>query len=171
MAPVVVLIGAPGAGKSTIGRIVADRLDVPFRDTDADVESRAGKSIPEIFVLDGEPAFRALEHEAVATALREHNGVLALGGGAVLDPQTQALLATESVVWLKVASATAAGRVGVSGPRPVIVGSPHSTLVKLLAERTPIYEALAKATIETDFREPEVIADDVIAAVSKEATS
>jgi shikimate kinase len=171
MAPVVVLIGAPGAGKSTIGRIVADRLDVAFRDTDDDVEARAGKSIPDIFVLDGEPAFRALEHEAVATALREHDGVLALGGGAVLDVQTQALLATQPVVWLKVASATAAGRVGVSGPRPVIVGSPHSTLVKLLAERTPIYESLAKATVETDFRAPEEIAEDVIAAVSKEASS
>jgi shikimate kinase len=171
MAPVVVLIGAPGAGKSTIGRIVADRLNLTFRDTDTDVEVRAGKSIPDIFVLDGEPAFRELEHAAVAVALQEHDGVLALGGGAVLDAQTRSLLANHTVVWLKVGSATAAGRVGVSGPRPVIVGNPHSTLVKLLAERTPIYESLAKVIIETDFREPAVIADEVIASVPKGVTS
>lgn len=165
MAPLVVLIGAPGAGKSTIGRIVADLTGTSFRDTDADVEAVAGKSIPEIFVVDGEPAFRELEHVAVERALIEHDGVLALGGGAVLDERTQALLGDHRVVWLKVSAANAAGRVGVSGPRPVVVGNPHSTLLKLLAQRTPIYEAVADVVVETDYREPEDIAADVIASL------
>ncbi len=167
MAPIVVLIGAPGAGKSTIGRIVADRLDVDFRDTDADVEVMAGKSIPDIFVLDGEPAFREFERTAVARALSEHAGVLALGGGAILAPETRAALDEYLVVWLKVGAQNAASRVGVSGPRPVIVGNPHSTLVKLLADRTPLYESVASVIVETDFKDPDVIAHEVLDAIAR----
>jgi len=165
MAPLVVLIGAPGAGKSTIGRIVADHTNTSFRDTDHDVEVTAGKSISDIFVFDGEPAFRELEHEAVARALVEHDGVLALGGGAILDERTQQLLAAHHVVWLRVSAANAAGRVGVSGPRPIVVGNPHSTLVKLLAQRTPIYDAVSTVAIDTDFRQPEEVVSDVIASI------
>ena len=171
MAPVVVLIGAPGAGKSTVGRLVADKLGVEFRDTDADIEATSGKSIPDIFVVDGEPMFRALEHDAVVAALAEHSGVLALGGGAVLDARTQELLRDHHVVWLQVSAHNAAGRVGVSGPRPVVVGNPHSTMVKLLADRTPIYESVATVTIDTDFKQPDAVAAEVLASITDRAAS
>ncbi len=116
--PVVVLVGVPGAGKSTVGRALAERLGVGFRDTDADVESSTGRAIADIFVQSGEPEFRRLEAAAVATALREHAGVLALGGGAVMDPGTRGLLAGGPVVWLRVGLATASHRAGLSGARP-----------------------------------------------------
>src|SRR4051812_38120360 len=101
MTPVLVLVGAPGAGKTTIGHLVAKQLEVSFRDTDTDVEATAGKSVADIFVTDGEATFRELERAAVATALREHDGVLALGGGAVLDAQTRAALADHRGGWLE----------------------------------------------------------------------
>jgi len=107
MAPRVVIVGPPGAGKTTIGTLVAERLGTTFRDTDLDIERTAGKPITDIFVDDGEPAFRALERAAVATALTEHDGVLALGGGAVVSAENRALLAGHLVVFLDVGLADA----------------------------------------------------------------
>jgi shikimate kinase len=117
--PVLVLVGPPGAGKSTVGAAVAGRLGVAFRDTDADVEAAAGKAVSDVFVDDGEAAFRALERAAVARALQEHDGVLSLGGGAVLDAGTRELLDGHLVVLLDVdlrarRSASASGRGGRS---------------------------------------------------------
>src|SRR5262249_42030566 len=120
MTPRVVLVGPPGAGKTTVGRILADRLHVGFRDTDADVEAMAGKSIADIFYDDGEPAFRALERKAVAAALAEHDGVLCLGGGAVLAPETRSLLKGFRVVFLAVGLSDAATRTGLSQARPLL---------------------------------------------------
>ena len=102
--PLLVLVGPPGAGKTTVGRILAEQRGVGFRDTDADVEAAAGKSVADIFVEDGEPAFRALERAAVDVALREHDGVLAVGGGAVLADETRALLTGHRVIWLDVSA-------------------------------------------------------------------
>ncbi|MFD0472084.1 shikimate kinase [Nonomuraea thailandensis] len=149
-----VLIGPPGSGKSTLGRLLAERLGVAFRDTDADVEAVAGKPVADIFVEDGEARFRELEHEAVRRALAEHDGILSLGGGAVLHEETQALLAGHHVVYLQVGLSDAVQRVGLAAARPLLVLNPRSQLKKLMEERRPVYERLAAVTVVTDKREP-----------------
>lgn len=159
MSPVVVLVGAPGAGKTTVAALLADRLGVEVLDTDHLVEQRAGTSISEIFVEQGEEAFRALERRAVADGLASHDGVLALGGGAVLDPRTRELLADAPVVWLRVGVGAAASRVGLNQARPLLLGNVRAQLTTLLAERTPLYAQVATHTVDTDDRAaPEVAA-------------
>ncbi|WP_328808452.1 shikimate kinase [Nonomuraea montanisoli] len=157
-----VLIGPPGSGKTTLGRLLAARFGVAFRDTDADVEAVAGKPVSDIFVEDGEERFRELEREAVRRALAEHDGVLSLGGGAVLDEGTQALLAGQPVVYLQVGLADAVQRVGLASARPLLVLNPRSRLKKLMEERRPIYERLAVLTVVTDQRPPEELADEIV---------
>jgi shikimate kinase len=152
MAPICVLVGPPGAGKTTTGRALAGLLDARFADTDAVIEERAGKPIPDIFVDDGEPVFRELEREAVATALAEHEGVLALGGGAILDEQTQKLLTSHTVVFLSVGLSDAVKRVGLAAGRPMLTVNPRATLKYLMDQRRPLYEAAATHTIATDGR-------------------
>ncbi|GLW11852.1 shikimate kinase [Microtetraspora sp. NBRC 13810] len=157
-----VLIGPPGAGKSTVGRLLAERLGVAFRDTDDDVEAVAGKPVGDIFVEDGEERFRALEAEAVRGALEEHDGVLSLGGGAILAEETQRLLAGHTVVYLEVGLAQAVQRVGLASARPLLVLNPRSRLKMLLEARRPIYERLATSKVPTDGREPEEIVDELV---------
>ncbi|WP_206061029.1 shikimate kinase [Nonomuraea basaltis] len=157
-----VLIGPPGSGKTTLGRLLAERLGVGFRDTDADVEAVAGKPVAEIFVEDGEARFRELEHEAVRRALAEHDGILSLGGGAVLNEETQALLDGHHVVYLQVGLSDAIQRVGLASARPLLVLSPRSQLKKLMDERRPVYERLAVMTVVTDKRAPEELADEIV---------
>ena len=165
MSPLVVIVGPPGSGKTTVGELLAGRLGVGFRDTDHDVEARAGRTISDIFVEDGEPAFRALEAEAVRIALDEHRGVLALGGGAVLDPATQSLLATHAVVFLDVGLAAAAERVGFAQSRPLLVVNPRAELKRMLDERRPIYASVATTVVGTDERTPEAVVDEIVAAL------
>lgn len=163
--PRVVLVGPPGAGKTTVGRLLADLLSVGFRDTDADVELAAGKPIADIFLDDGEEAFRSLERTAVAMALAEHEGVLSLGGGAVLSPATRELLTGHRVVYLSVGLAAAATRVGLSRDRPVLALNPRATLRALLEERLPLYLEVADVEVATDGRAPAEVARDVLGAV------
>ncbi len=160
--PLLVLVGPPGAGKSTVGRLVARRIGVGFRDTDGDIEVTVGKSIPDIFYADGEDAFRALERDAVAVALEEHEGVLSLGGGAVLDAGTRALLAEHRVVLLEVGLTAAAARTGLSGSRPVLALNPRAQLRALLAARAPLYAEVATFTVTTDGRSAEQVAEEVL---------
>jgi shikimate kinase len=160
--PVCVLIGPPGAGKSTVAKRIADRLGVGVRDTDDDVQRLAGKSVTDIFVDEGEEAFRALERRAVAAALDGHDGVLALGGGAVLDPETQVALGSRPVVYLSVQVGDAARRVGFNRDRPLLIGNPRARWLTLMSEREPVYSRLARVTVSTDGRRPEEIADEVI---------
>ena len=164
--PVAVLIGPPGAGKSTVGPLLAALLGAEFAETDAMVEAEAGKPVSDIFISDGEPAFRALERAAVAQALAGHRGIVALGGGAVMDPGTQQLLARQHVVYLQTGFTAAVRRVGLDTPRPLLLTNPRSRMRELLAERLPVYEALARITVVTDDRDPQEIADEIAAAVT-----
>lgn len=168
--PLVVLVGPPGAGKTTVGQRLAERLGVEFLDTDAAVEARAGRPVSEIFVVDGEPVFRRLEHEAVAAALREHDGVLALGGGAVLDPATRELLRAHRVVFLDVDLGAAVRRVGLDTPRPLLIGNPRATLRKQLTDRRPHYLEVATAVVATSALSPAEVVDAVLDAVRGKRT-
>lgn len=166
-APRVVLVGPMGAGKTTVAGLLAQRWGVAVRDTDHDVEADAGREISEIFVDDGEAAFRELERAAVATALAEHDGVLALGGGAVLDPATREQLAGHTVVFLRVGLSDAVKRVGLGVGRPLLLGNVRARIKALLDERTPVYESVATHTVTTDARSPEEVADEVVALLEE----
>jgi shikimate kinase len=149
VSPRVILVGAPGCGKSTVGELLADRLGLPFRDTDADVEAITGMPISELFVEKGEQYFRELESEAVRAAIHSHDGVLSLGGGAVLRDETQAALVGQHVVYLEVDAAEAARRVGLNTARPLLLGNVRGQLSALLNQRRPLYEKVATITVST----------------------
>jgi shikimate kinase len=166
MTPRVVLIGPMGAGKTTVGQLLAAALTTTARDTDADIEAAEGRSISEIFVDEGETYFRQLEVAAVAAALAEHDGVLTLGGGAVLDPVTRELLAGHRVIFLRVGLAEAVKRVGLGTSRPMLLGNVRSRIKALLDERTPIYEEVATETVETDGRTPGEVAAEILRTVA-----
>ena len=165
MKPWVVLVGPPGAGKTTVGRALATATGRAFRDTDTDVEQAAGMTVADIFVEHGEARFRELERAAVAAALAGHDGILALGGGAILDPGTRALLREHTVVFLDVTVADAAARVGLNQSRPLLLGNPRAQLATLLDERRPYYTEVATVTIDTTGRDADTVAADVLAAL------
>ncbi len=165
--PVAILIGPPGAGTTTVGTELAAMLGVSFTDTDASIEVAAGKPVGDIFIEDGEPAFRELERAAVAAAIGDQDGVVGLGGGAVLDPDTQARLAGRPVVYLQASFPELARRVGMDRPRPLLLGNPRAQLKALLEQRLPIYGRLAWMTVDTDDKEPGEIAEQIAAAVGQ----
>jgi shikimate kinase len=146
----VVLIGPPGVGKTTAGAKLAEALGTTFRDTDADVETLAAKPVSDIFIEDGEEAFRELEGQAAVKALAEHDGVLALGSGAVLDERVQRALANGTVVYLEADFGTVAKRAGLDRPRVVLPGNPRGRLKIMLAERHRLYGSLATITVQAD---------------------
>ena len=162
MSPKVVLIGPMGAGKSTVAALLADALGVPARDTDTDIEAGEGREISEIFVDSGEAHFRALEATAVAEALASHDGVLSLGGGAVLDSSTRSLIEGNTVVFLRVGLSEAVKRVGLGAGRPLLLGNVRSRIKALLDERTPIYEAAATHVVDTDGRSADEVAAEIL---------
>jgi shikimate kinase len=165
MTPVAVIVGSPGAGKTSVGRRVAERLGVPFVDTDHVVEERAGQPIADIFVTEGEEAFRALEAQAVGDTRAASQGVVALGGGAVMRAETQAALAGCMVVWLKVGVPDAATRVGLNTARPLLLGNVRGTLSALLEQRNPVYERLATLVVDTSGKSLRQVTDEVVAGV------
>jgi shikimate kinase len=160
-----VVVGPPGAGKTTIGELVAQRLGVGFRDTDADIVETAGKPVSDIFIDDGEDAFRILERAALATAASTFDGVLALGGGAILAAENRAVLTGQRVVYLSVELTDAVSRVGLGAGRPLLTMNPRATLKALLEQRRPLYQEVATITVATDGRTPDDIADEVVAAL------
>jgi shikimate kinase len=163
MSPRCVLVGAPGAGKSTVGALVADALGCEFRDSDEMIVEMAGKPVSDIFIDDGEPHFRALEQRAIATALSSFDGVLALGGGAVMAESTRALLRGHDVIYLVVDLSDAIKRIGLDKGRPLLAMNPRATMRHLLDQRKPLYEEVATHTVVTDGLD----ADEVAAQVRK----
>jgi len=159
--PRVVLVGPMGAGKTTVGRLLADGWGVSARDTDADIVEAEGRSVADIFVDSGEAEFRRLEAAAVAEALTGFDGVLALGGGAVLDPVTRDRLRGQSVVFLRVGLSDAVKRVGLGSSRPLLLGNVRGRIKTLLDERTAIYESVATLVVDTDGRSPEDVAGEI----------
>ena len=164
--PAAIMIGPPGAGKTTVGELVAGLLGLDFVDTDTVIEQAAGKPVSDIFVQDGEDAFRALERRAAAHLIGSHPGVLALGGGAILDPGTRELLAGRRVVYLETGFVSAVHRTGLDAPRPLLFGNPRARMKTLLEERLPVYAGLAWLTVPTDDREPGDIAGEIAARLA-----
>ncbi|GEL16601.1 shikimate kinase [Pseudonocardia asaccharolytica] len=168
--PVMVFVGPPGSGKSTVGRVVARRLGVGFTDTDALIEARAGMSIADMFAQDGEEAFRAVEREVVAAALRQTDGVLALGGGAVLSAATRTALRGHRVVYLAVGLADGLRRTGMSTARPLLAGvNPRATFRAMLEARVPLYREVGTVEVDTARRSANQVASAVLAALADPA--
>jgi shikimate kinase len=163
--PKVVLVGLPGAGKSTTGRRLAKILAAPFADTDALIEEREQLSIGEVFAQFGEQRFRAIEAEVIAAALETFDGVLSLGGGALTSAPTRATIAasTVPVVYLRATLDQLSQRVGDGRTRPLLTGNPDAGLATLAAERSPTYDELATIIVDTDGRSPGQVAATIAA--------
>ncbi|GAA1833241.1 shikimate kinase [Pseudonocardia ailaonensis] len=162
--PVLVLVGPPGAGKSTVGRVLGRRLGVAFTDVDTEIEARIGKSIADMFTTEGEDAFRAVEREVVADLLAVDCGVLALGGGSVLAESTRVLLRGHRVVSLKVGLADGIRRTGMSTARPLLAGvNPRAAFRTLLEARAPLYAEVATVEVDTVKRSANQVATTVLA--------
>lgn len=164
----IVIVGFMGAGKTTVGRMLADRLGLPFVDSDLVIEQQAGRPIPQIFAEDGEPAFRDLEHAVIAGLLTGPDAVLALGGGAASHPVTRSLLATVPVIYLRVGFAEAMSRVGGDRGRPMLA---RPDVRSVYAERQALYASVAALTVDTDGRPPDEIALAVLAAVDRPSSA
>jgi shikimate kinase len=154
-----------GAGKTTVAQLLGEAWGLPVRDTDSDIEVAEGRSISDIFVDDGEQRFRELEVAAVTDALAHHDGVLALGGGAVLDPDTRDLLRDRTVVFLDVGIKDAASRIGLNRDRPLLLGNPRAQWIRLMEARRPLYDDVATVRVTTDGLAADEVADEVVRLV------
>jgi shikimate kinase len=159
----IVLIGPPGAGKSSIGKSLAKELNLNFIDSDSEIEKISHKKISEIFIEDGEPAFRLLEVDVVRRVLADFDGVISLGGGAPINPEIQEVLgrANYPVIFIDVSIAQAAIRIGFNKDRPLLLVNPRQQWISLMNHRRPIYEKLASQTISSDNRKPHEVAKQI----------
>ncbi len=155
MAPKAVLVGLPGSGKSTIGRRLAKALGVEMLDTDAAIERRTGRKIADIFAADGEKEFRRIEEQVVRAALAEHDGIVALGGGAVTSSGVRAALAGHTVIFLEISAAEGIRRTGGNTVRPLLAGPDRAEKFRsLMAQRVPLYRRVATMRVNTNRRNP-----------------
>ena len=159
----IVLIGPPGAGKSSIGKALAKELNLNFIDSDSEIEKISHKKISEIFIEDGEPAFRLLEVDVVGKVLADFDGVISLGGGAPINKEIQEVLgdADYPVVFIDVSIAQAATRIGFNKDRPLLLVNPRQQWISLMNDRRPIYEKLASQTISSDNQKPHEVAKQI----------
>jgi len=164
--PVAVIVGPPGSGKTVTGRALADLLGVPFHDTDEAIVRSVGRSIADLFVEDGEAAFRELERVEVTRALAEERGVVALGGGAPVQPGAAELLEGHTVVFLDVGIADASKRIGFDQSRPLLAVNPRASWVAMMNVRRALYEAVATLRANTAGRTPEDVAAEVASALA-----
>lgn len=161
--PPIILIGPPGAGKTSVGKALAKKLSLNFLDSDKVIEEKSGKSISEIFITDGEPAFREMERAAVIDLIESQDGVIALGGGSVMDLEvSKRLLPMANVVFLDVSISNAAPRVGFNRDRPLLLGNPRQQWIALMEKRRSTYEALAKARVSTDNKKPVEVVEEIV---------
>jgi shikimate kinase len=167
MAPRLVLIGPMGAGKTTVGSEIAKVLNCKFADTDALIEADQGKSVAEIFVEDGEPHFRLVEESIVIDALISEDGVLSLGGGAVMNDAVQEALKKSPAkkVFLDISLAAVSPRVGFDSARPLLMVNPRQKWAELMTARRPIYESLADLSIDVSEKNVNEIATEIIGAL------
>lgn len=163
----VVLIGVPGAGKSTVGAVLAEQLNCTFVDTDLVIEERAGKSISDIFIQDGESHFRQLEKLVISEALASNDGVISLGGGALMNSDTRELVKQHDCVWLQAGLAQAVDRVGMNKNRPLLLGNVRGQLAELMAAREPLYVECAKFAVDTNDLSPKEVADQIKKLIGK----
>lgn len=163
----IIFIGPPGSGKSSVGKEVAAMLKLSHIDTDQLIEEKSGKRISDIFLEDGEPAFRRMEREVVLEVLQQDNCVISLGGGSVIDSEVADKLRVEpNVIYLEVSISNAAPRVGFNAERPLLVANPRQQWLKLMEDRKPIYEGLGRKRISTDNRKPREIAREIAGLLS-----
>jgi shikimate kinase len=160
----IVLIGPPGAGKSSVGKALAKELSLPFIDSDSEIEKAAGKKISEIFVEDGEPHFRAMEVDKVKQLLRDFTGVISLGGGAPINKEISDILETVDypVIFIDVSIAQAAIRIGFNKDRPLLLINPRQQWINLMSQRRPVYEKLATDTVSSDSKKPHEVAKIIL---------
>lgn len=163
----IVLIGVPGAGKSTVGKLLSEKLNLNFVDTDLVIEQQAGKSISDIFVQDGEPVFRSIEKQVVADAISNEDCVVSVGGGALMDPNTREIVKNQECVWLQAGLSQAVDRVGMNKNRPLLLGNVRGQLADLMAAREPLYIECAKHVVDTNNMTADQVVEKIIETVGK----
>lgn len=166
MSPIV-LVGVPGAGKTTVGKLLAKNLGIDFFDSDQVIESRAGKSVSDIFTQDGELAFRKLEHDVIVELLDSNNVVLALGGGSLGNDETRAKVKDATTVWLVAGLAQAVDRVGMNRNRPLLLGNVRGQLADLMAAREPFYKEVAAIAVDTSKLIPSEVVTEIVSELGK----
>lgn len=162
----VVLVGAPGAGKSTIGQALARQYDRLFIDTDVAVAKLAGQEMPELFTTAGESGVRQFERQVVGDALSGPPAVIALGSGALLDPEILGAVSGTPAVWLQVTAPNAIARLGLNGPRPVALGNVRAQFAAMMADREPIYRDVSTVVVPTDHRTEEDVLAEIVSALT-----
>jgi shikimate kinase len=163
----IVLVGVPGAGKTTVGKLLAKNMGRDFFDSDQVIESRAGKSVPDIFTQDGEPAFRKLEHDVIVELLDSSNVVLALGGGSLGNDETRAKVKEATTVWLVTGLAQAVDRVGMNRNRPLLLGNVRGQLADLMTAREPLYKEVAAIAVDTSKLIPSEVVTEIVSELGK----